>query len=124
MKDVLVFGCGAYFMRKMDTINNLYNIVAIIDNMKKGEIQLSNNRKVCILSPQDGLNKYPNAFVIIAVKDFITITNQLIMLDVIPEKIIFSQNLKPFGPESIIFNKDKKVSAEKKTFCYQKKSIR
>lgn len=107
--DVLVFGCGGYFLRKKKTIFNLYNIVAVIDTFKRGEIQLSDDRSVNIYSPEEGLKKYENLPVVIAVKDFIAISNQLISLGVLPERIIFSQNMEPYGPEEIVFNHNQKI---------------
>lgn len=121
MTDVMVFGCGAYFMRKRETINSLYNVVAAIDNMKKGEIQLSEDKYVSIYSPQEGLEKYPDIPIIIAVKNFVTMADELIDLGVLPEKIIFSQNLEPYGPEALVFDGNKKVSMGKNGFCYEKK---
>lgn len=118
--DVLVFGCGGYFLRKKKTIFNLYNIVAVIDTFKRGEIQLSDDRSVNIYSPEEGLKKYENLPVVIAVKDFIAISNQLISLGVLPERIIFSQNMEPYGPEEIVFNHNQKILLNKGGFCYEK----
>lgn len=124
MLNVLVFGCGEYFSKKIETIDKLYHIVAVLDNFKKGKIQISNDKDVTIYSPQEGLNKYPDMAVVIAIQDFVTLSNQLIDLGVLPEKIIFSQNMEPYGSEAIIFNKDRKILLEKDGFFYEKKESR
>jgi len=120
MMDVLVFGCGDYFISKKQTLKKLYNIVAVIDNLKQGEIQLDVDKNVSIYSPQDGLRKYPDIPVIIAVQNFVLISNQLIDLGVPLEKIIFAQNMEPYGSEAIVFNQHKKILLDKTGFCYKK----
>lgn len=122
--DVLVFGCGGYFLQKKETITNLYNIVAVIDNLKKGEIQLNDNKCVNIYSPQEGLNLYTDISVVIAAQNFVAMSKQLIELGVLPEKIIFSQNMEPYGGEAIVFNKNKNISLGKDGFCYEKQKNR
>ena len=124
MIDVLVFGCGEYFMKKEETINRSYHIVAVLDNFKKGKIQLSNEKYVNVYSPQEGIKEYPDISVVIAVQDFVTLSNQLIDLGVLPEQIIFAQNMAPYGTEAIVFNENRKISLGKNGFCYVKKEDR
>jgi hypothetical protein len=121
--DVLLFGCGDYFIKKSKMINKLYNIVAVLDNFKQGNIQLADDRDVCIYSPQAGLAKYSDLSVVVAVQNFIPISKQLISLGVSPEKIIFSQNMEPYGSEEIIFNDKKKISLNNDGFYYRNDQI-
>ncbi len=120
MNDAIVFGCGDYFKKKKETIYSLYNIVAIIDNLKQGEIVLDNGKRISIYSPQDGLKKFSDIPIVIAIQNFVIIANQLLGLGVSPEKIIFSQNMKPYGSEAIVFNEHKKIFLQKSGFFYQK----
>ena len=39
---------------------NSLNIVAVLDNFKKGKIQLSNEKYVNVYSPQEGIKEYPD----------------------------------------------------------------
>lgn len=120
MKDVLVFGCGVYFMWKKETINKLYNVVAIVDNYKKGTVPLNDEKCVDIYTVKEGLSRYPDAAIVIAVENFFMPLNQLKNLGIPNEKIIFAQNMEPYGGEGIIFNENRKIYLEDNIFCYKK----
>ncbi len=116
--DAIVFGCGEYFLRKRESICKLYHIVAAIDNTKTGKLELSENQEVMIYTPEDGIKKFSGLPIIITAKAFINIAKQLADLGVPGERIVFSQNIAPFGAEGIVFNENKKIYFDNNVFHY------
>lgn len=100
-KRIYVFGCGRYFQNKQSSIIENYDIEAVLDNHKEGEIELLNGKMVPILKPAEAICKIPIA---IMVCDFYTVWEELKKLSVDPSRIIFPNVFLPFTYEEKIIN--------------------
>lgn len=86
MKSIIVFGMGNYARKNWIQIVSLYNVVAVLDN--KIEIgKCKDFHGVKAVNPQDYLNvhDYP---ILVMVKDYISVTTQLMKMGVDAEKIM------------------------------------
>lgn len=102
-KKVYVFGCGQYFKNKQFSVLKKYDIVAILDNNKEGEIGLQNGKTVPVLKPDEAVVnvEFP---IIILTYDFYSIWKQLQELLIDASRIMFPNVFSPFSKEELIFN--------------------
>ena len=99
-----VFGCGKYFENKQSAIMNQYDIVAVLDNNRIGEIELQNGKTVPILKPADAVCK--DIPIILAVRDFYSVWQQLMELPFEPSRIVFPNVFPAYTSEEKLFNAD------------------
>lgn len=100
-KKVYVFGCGRYFQNKQSGILENYDIEAVLDNHKEGEIELLNGKTVPVLKPAEAVCEIP---IVIMVCDFYTVWEELKKLTVDSSRIIFPNVFFPFTYEEKIIN--------------------
>lgn len=103
-QDVYVFGCGRYFKNKQLGMLKKYNIVAILDNNRGGEIELSEGVWTSILKPVNAVGK--NIPIILLVHDFYSVWLQLRDLGIDSSRILFPNYIFPYTEEEKIFNAD------------------
>ncbi|MDE6743356.1 MAG: hypothetical protein K2J95_05720 [Lachnospiraceae bacterium] len=102
---VYVFGCGRFFENKQADILAKYDIGAILDNNKKGKIQLLNGKSVPVLKPAEAV-EVGDVPIIIMVYDFYSVWRELQGLSIDPSRIIFPNIFLPFTDEEQMISID------------------
>lgn len=100
-----VFGCGRFFENKQANILTNYDIAAILDNNREGEIELLNGKSVAILKPSEAVGN-DDIPIIIMVYDFYSVWRELQGLSIDPSRIIFPNIFLPFTDEEQIISSD------------------
>lgn len=98
-----VFGCGQCFKNKESDIIEKYDIAAILDNKKEGEIKLLNGSLVPVLKPAEAINK-TSIPIIIMVCDFYSIWQELKALSIDSSRIIFPDVFLPYTEEEQVYH--------------------
>lgn len=100
-----VFGCGQYFREKQSSIIRKYNIVAVLDNNKEGNIKLSDGSLVPVLKPLD-VTVNQNIPIILMVRNFYSVWQQLKDLEMDSSHILFPDMFFPYTEEEKAFHVD------------------
>lgn len=100
---VYVFGCGKCFTNKQASVLKKYDIAAVLDNSKEGEISLRNGRTISILKIDETVRN-GSIPIIIMVYEFYSIWLQLREFGIDPSRIIFPNTFSPFTEEERMFN--------------------
>ena len=93
-----VFGCGQYFRNKQNGIMEKYDIVAILDNYREGEVELPNGSFVPIIKPAEAIS-HKDFPIILMIRDFHSAWKQLDAIGIDSDRIIFSDNFSPWTEE-------------------------
>lgn len=103
MEQIYVFGCGHYFQNKQFSVLEEYDIAAILDNNREGNVKLANGRLVPIFKPIAAIcNK--NIPVLILIRDFYSAWLQLRDLGVDSSRILLPNTFYPYTEEEKLFN--------------------
>lgn len=94
MEDIIVFGHGRYYQSKKETIKQLYNVTAFIDNAVKLDEELF-DEKIPIYNPIQ-IRMLPPIPVITMSTNFFEMAMQLLELDVDETRIRFGVFLTPY----------------------------
>lgn len=118
LENVIIFGCGKYFQKKLETLQKKYHIVGFLDNAVENE-KLSDEFGCYIYNPQRW-ELLPKCSIIIMSIHFIEIWDQLIGLGVPSERIKIGQNIVPFYDiyEKIMFSNKEYIKVTKDRLCY------
>ena len=98
-----VFGCGQYFRDKQSDILKRYEIVAILDNNREGEMKLENGSSVSLLKPSDAVWN-ENIPVLLMIRDFYSVWLQIKELGIDSSRISFPNSFTPYTKEEAVFN--------------------
>lgn len=123
MKDIIVFGTGAYFQHKKNQIEKNYHIKYFLDNkVTPGSSMFYENTAIKILNPMDQ-NIDEKTPVLLMSVHFISMWKQLIHMGIKPERIVFPYMEKPyFENDAELCNMVEKIEFEKEYFICKKKN--
>lgn len=125
--EAIIFGCGSYYEKKKDSIEDKYQVIAFLDNMvKEGVIAEKNGLPV--FNPMNKACYEGKANILLASNKWFEMWEQLIGLGIEEERIVFGCDLLPcidpveqiLQDEKIrLYSQDKKVTFQVRNIRYQ-----
>lgn len=118
MEKIIIFGTGQYFKFKREYVSSKYIIEGCIDNkIRRDEIEMSQDGGICIRNPEN-IDKFSaDSKIFLMSVYFVSMWQQLIKLNVAPQRIVFPFDMDPFYEhENVIRSRVKHIVFSKDYF--------
>lgn len=118
MEDIIVFGKGAYYLKRKQALLKSYRIIAFIDNsVEENDTTYHSFENAPLLHPSH-VSDHMNCRIMIMSGHFISMWRQLLQYDIAAERMLFGCNLSPYE-ENDIFSPSTKLFADKNCLTLQ-----